>query len=73
MLVDAQSDFKITFHPVTPRLDPGEERMIDFTVEIKSAAALPEHLEVGVDILGDNNLLLKLWIFIEIRNGDSAL
>ena len=62
----------LSFSPSAPRLEPSTEQEIDVQVDLRATDDLPEFLEVGVDVLGGDELLLKLWVRIEVRQGGVA-
>lgn len=65
--LEHQSAIRLRFQPDQPRLDPKEERAVEVSVDVENLPDFPEKVDVGVDVLGDERLLLKLWIRIEIR------
>jgi hypothetical protein len=56
----------LTFDPGSPRLEPGEEREVQLSVELAAVTELPAVLEAGVDVLADEQLLLKMWVRIDV-------
>jgi len=67
-LSDAQRDsLRMEFEPKRPQLGPNEERWIHVRVEVADIDGLPDRIETGVDLLGGDRLLLKLWIQVELR------
>jgi hypothetical protein len=60
---------RIEFDPEKPQLGPNEERSIHVRVDVANVQDLPERIEIGVDLLGGDRLLLKLWIQVELRTG----
>ena len=59
----------LSFTPEQPRLEPGAERDVQLLVEVDGSDGLPDVLELGVDISGNERMLLKLWVRIELRPG----
>ena len=57
----------LSFSPAQPRLEPGAQQEMQLFVDLRDADGLPDVLEVGVDVLGGEQLLLKLWARIELR------
>jgi len=59
----------LSFDPEQPRLEPGAEQEVALLVGIDDADGLADVLELGVDVWGNEQLLLKLWVRIELRAG----
>jgi hypothetical protein len=59
----------ISFEPDHPHLQAGAEREVQLQVDLRDADGLPDALELGVDVLGNEHMLLKLWVRIELRRG----
>jgi hypothetical protein len=58
-----------SFDPEQPRLEPGAEQEVALLVGIDDADGLADVLELGVDVWGNEQLLFKLWVRIELRAG----
>jgi hypothetical protein len=72
-LSEQQRDaLRIQFEPERPRLGPNEEKWIHVRVDVADREGLPERIETGVDLLGEDRLLLKLWIQVELRTRKSG-
>jgi hypothetical protein len=69
--LDTPAAVRVAFDPETPRLEPGAERLVRITVHPRDGGDLPNPLEFGVDVLGAEQLLLKLWVRVELRPGDT--
>ena len=57
----------LTFDPPAPRLEPGDERVVTLSIDLSQYDAIADWLECGVDLLGDGELLAKLWLRVRIR------
>ena len=62
----------VSFNPEQPRLEPGAEQEVALLIEVDDADGLADVLELGVDVWGNEQLLLKLWVRIELRAGGAA-
>jgi hypothetical protein len=60
---------RLSFTPEQPRLESGAEQEVQLLVEVGGNEGLPDALELGVDVLGHEQLLLKLWVRIELHPG----
>lgn len=65
------SSLRMSFSPAQPRLEPGAEQEVQLLIDLAGSYGLPDVIEVGVDVLGDEQMLLKLWARIELRQGGS--
>ena len=59
---------RLSFTPEQPRLEAGSEQQVQLLVEVDDGD-LPDVLELGVNVSGDEQILLKLWVRIELRPG----
>jgi hypothetical protein len=66
---EESSSMRITFEPDQPRLDPGGELEVRVAVDVPAGLADREFLEFGVDVMSDEQRLLKLWVRVELREG----
>ena len=66
---DQAASIGLWFDPEQPRLEPGAEQEVKLRVELANSDGLPDVLELGVDVLGNEQMLLKLWVRIERRQG----
>jgi hypothetical protein len=57
----------LSFSPAQPHLEPGAEKEVQLQVDLQGSGRLPDVLEVGVDVLGGEEMLLKIWARIELR------
>jgi hypothetical protein len=55
---------QIGFEPEQLQLSPGAEREVEISIEVKPDEALPDVIELGVDVLGNEQVLLKQWVRI---------
>ena len=58
--------FAVRFDPERIRLEPGAERTVQLSLELPRTEQLPAQLECGVDVLGGEHVLLKLWIQVHV-------
>jgi hypothetical protein len=58
----------LSFTPGPP-LEPGAEREVQLRVQVDGGQRLPDVLDIGVDVMGDEQMLLKLWVRIELCQG----
>jgi hypothetical protein len=58
---------ELSFVPQEPRLAPGETVDVQLLLDVRDNDILPGALNLGVDVLGDDQLLSKLWVRIELR------
>ena len=56
----------VTFDPASPSMRAGEEREIHVTVETQASIDDP-NLDLGIDVLGNERLLIKLWLHLELQ------
>ena len=66
---DESSSVRITFDPAEPRIEPGGERDVQIVVDVPEGMAGREFLEFGVDVISDEQRLLKLWVRVDLRAG----
>jgi hypothetical protein len=67
--VAAAATVVVTFNPEQPHLAAGAEQVVELRIELPDASVLPNPLEFGVDVLGDNLLLFKLWVCVVPSGG----
>ena len=69
VLPAASALVRVEFDPAQPRLEPGAECDVRIRVELPEDCGLPDPFELGVDVLGDELLLVKLWVHVQQRPG----
>ena len=57
----------LAFNPASPHLEPGAEQVVQLLVTLAGSHDLPAVVELGVDVRGAGQLLLKQWVRIEIQ------
>ena len=56
----------VTFDPATPRLAEGAEQVVQVTIDLRQHDIAADAFEFGVDVLGDEQLLVRLWARVRV-------
>ena len=66
---EVSASVRIEFDPECPRLGAGAEQEVEMLVGVAPGDGLPDTLEFGVDVLCEEQLLLKLWVRVALGDG----
>jgi hypothetical protein len=58
----------VTFDPPAPRLSVGDEQVVRVVVDLRQHDIAGDAFEFGVDVLGDERLLVRLWIRVRVTD-----
>jgi hypothetical protein len=67
---DETSSVRVAFDPEHPWMDAHEEREIRVSVDLPASIQAP-HLDLGIDVLGNERLLIKVWLRLELQAGSA--
>jgi hypothetical protein len=62
----AISASRLSFDPSTIQLAPGQEAVVRLTVDLRGYRGQAGKRDVGVDIRGNERLLVRLWIHVDV-------
>ncbi len=70
--IETAEDIHLSFRPCELRLEPEGECEVQLLITLPARDDLPSAFDLGVDVLGNEQVLLKQWVHIEVHPGGGA-